>query len=155
MIVKGARIIGLYGVFLFLCTTVSPVFADDGAVLDSAKLIGSVPLTKAGVTQNVYRYIDRIVPELKKIPSERIVKLECNYSGLPEREQDILSAYQIAGRVEKYLREHHKLNLDLWIAAHIGKQTRQYPPTLTFSVFSDDVKNLEKLPVVPATSPAE
>lgn len=155
MIVKVAWIIGLYGLFFFLCTSVSPVFADNGAVLDKSKVIVTVPLTKAGVTQNVYRYIDRIVPELKKIPTERIVKLECSYNGLPEREQDILSAYQIAGRVEKYLREHHKLNLDLWIAAHIGRQARQNTPALTFSVFSDDVKKLEKLPVVPATSPVE
>lgn len=155
MNVKGAGIIGLFGLFFTLLATVSPVFADDGAVPDKAKVIGIVPLTKAGVTQNVYRYIDRIVPELKKIPAERIVKLECSYNGMPEREHDVLSAYQIAGRVEKYLREHHKLNLDLWVAAYIGMQTRQHPSALTFSILSDDLRNIEKVPVVPAASPAE
>lgn len=155
MIVKSGSIGGVYGLLFFLFIMASPVFADNGAVLDGAKVIGTVPLTKAGVTQNVYRYIDRIVPELKKIPSERIVKLECIYSGLPEREHDVLSAYQIAGRVEKYLREHHKLNLDLWVAANIGMQTRKHPSALTFSVLSNDLRNIEKVPVVPVASPAE
>ena len=154
MIVKCAGIIGLYGL-LFILATASPVFADNGTVLDKAKIIGIVPLTKDGVTQNIYRNIDRIVPELKKLPSERIVKLECSYNGLSKREPDVISAYQIAGRVEKYLREHHKLNLDLWIAAYIGMQERQHPPALTFSVFSDNVRHLEKVPVVPTVSPAE
>lgn len=155
MTVKGAWVIGLSSLFFVFCATVLPVFADNTSILDNAKIIGIVPLTKAGVTQNVYRYIDRIVPELKKIPSERIVKLECSYNGLPGREHDVLSAYQIAGRVEKYLREHHKLNLDLWIAAYVDMLARQHPPALTFSVFSDDVNRLEKVSVVPTASPAD
>ena len=155
MIMKNVGIIGLYGLLFILVSMASLVFADNGAELNHAKVIGVVPLSKAGVTQNVYRYIDRIVPELKKIPSERVVKLECSYTGLSEREHDVLSAYQIAGRVEKYLREHHKLNLDLWVAANVGMQTRQHQSTLTFSVLSDDLKNIEKVPVVPSASPAE
>jgi len=155
MIMKNVGVIGLYGLLFVLVSMVSPAFAENGTELDRAKVIGIVPLTKAGVTQNVYRHIDRIVPELKKISAERIIKLECSYTGLSEREHDVLSAYQIAERVEKYLREHHKLNLDLWVAANIGIQTRQHPPALTFSVFSDDIRSLEKVSAVPAKLPAE
>jgi len=155
MIARASGIIGTLVLLFILCIMVSHVSADNEAVLDQAKIIGIIPISKEGVTKNIYRYIDRLVPELKKLPSEQIVKLECSYIGLSERERDIFNAYQIAGRVEKYLREHHKLNLDLWIAAYIGKQTRQHPPALTFSVFSDDFRKLEMLPVDPTTLSAE
>lgn len=155
MIVKSTGIILFFVLNIILSTAASPASADNGADPNQAQVIGVVPLTKSGVTQNVYRNIDRIVPELKKIPSERIIKLECSYNGLPEREKDVLHAYQIAARVEKYLREHHKLNIDLWINAHIGKQTRQNQPSLIFSILSGDVKNIGKVPVAPAVSSAE
>ena len=156
MKVKYAAIIGCCGLLIALCTTATPAFADNGAAAnDRADVIGIVPLTKAGVTRNVYRYVDSIVPKLKKLPSERIIKLECSYNGLSERERDVLKAYQIAGRVGKYLRDHHKLNHELWIAANIGRHTRQHASALTFSVLSDDIKNLETVPVVPAISAAE
>jgi hypothetical protein len=155
MIVKGAGIIGLSLFITIYSTAISTAYTDTGSTMDRAKVIGIVPLPKAGVNQDVYRYIDRIVPELKKLPSERIVKLECSYNGLPEQGHDILSAYKIAGRIEKYLREHHKLNLDLWIAAYIDMQARKHPPALTFSVFSDDITKLDKMPLVPTVSTAE
>lgn len=155
MIVRGAGITWLYSLFFTICMMVSPVFAANETVLDQSKVIAIVPLTQSGVTQDVYRHIDRIVPDLKKLPSQRIVKLECSYNGSPKREHDVLSAYRIAGRVEKYLRERHQLNLDLWIAAYISKQKHQHRPALTFSVFTDELRNLQKAPVVPFVSPAE
>ena len=156
MKVKYAAVIGCCGLFIALCAAATPAFADNGAAVDDrADVIGIVPLTKAGVTRNVYRYVDRIVPKLKKLPSERIIKLECSYNGLSERERDVMKAYQIAGHVGKYLRERHKLNHELWIAANIGRHTSQHAPALTFSVLSDDIKNLETVPVVPVASAAE
>lgn len=143
---------------LLVCAVLAkspPAFAVTGDEIDRSKVIGVIPLTKDGVTQNVYRKIDRLVPALKRLSSDGIVKLECRYTGMPEREQDVLNAYKIAGRVERYLREHHKINLDIWIAAHIGTASRENPPALTFSVFSDDLRSLEKLPVYPAKAKAE
>lgn len=130
-------------------------FAVSSDEIDRSKVIGVIPLSKDGVTRNVYRSIDRLVPALKRLSADGIVKLECRYTGMPEREQDVLNAYQIAGRVERYLREHHKINLDIWIAAHIGTPSRENPPALTFSVFSDELRNLERLPVYPAKANTE
>lgn len=146
----------VYCLLVFAILAESPAaFAISGDEIDSSKVIGVIPLTKDGMTQNVYRRVDRLVPALKRLSSDGIVKLECRYTGVPEHEQDVLNAYQIAGRVERYLREHHKINLDIWIAAHIGKESRENPPALTFSVFSDDLRNLEKLPIYPAKANAE
>jgi len=143
-------------VLAFAILTGAPLsFGENSDELNQSKVIGVVPLTKADMTQNFFRKIDRLVPDLKKIPPERIVKLECRYAGLPEREQDLLVAYLIAGRVEKYLREHHKINLDFWIAAHIEKQTRETTSVLTFSVFPEDVRNLDKLPLAPLKASTE
>lgn len=148
MILKS-WIIGLTGL-VFGCLISTPALADSEDPLGQSKIIGVVQLTKSAATANIFRDIDKMVPQLKKISSERVIKLECRYNGLPGREQDVSNAYMVAGKVEKYLREHHKLNLDIWVAANIGLQTRQNPPALTFSVFSDDVKNIEQLPVNPA-----
>lgn len=154
MIVKGLGFIISSGLLLTMFTAVPSSFAADVDGLQNKDVIGVVPLTKAGVNQDVYHNIDRIVPELKKLPPERIIKLECSSSGQSEIEQDVLSAYMIAGRVEKYLREHHKLNLDLWIAAHVSKQSSKQP-ALTFSLFSEDNNKVDKLPVESATAHAK
>jgi hypothetical protein len=155
MIVKGMGFITLCGLALTMLAVVPSSFAANADDLQMTKIIGIVPFTKAGVTQEVYHNIDRIVPELKKLAPERIIKLECSYTGLAEHEQDVLSAYMIAGRVEKYLREHHKLNLDLWMAAHVNNPSRQQPIVITFSVFPEDAKNVNKMPVDPAMVHAE
>ena len=141
--------------FIVASLIVATAIADSGDPLGESKIIGIVPLTKAGVTQNVFRHVDKMVPELKKINSERVIKLECRYNGLPQNEKDVENAYMVAGKVEKYLREHHKLNLDLWVAADLSIQTRQKPPALTFSVFSNDLNTVEKLPVTPVQNPSE
>ncbi|HEY3423750.1 MAG TPA: hypothetical protein VGL27_03055 [Negativicutes bacterium] len=153
MILKS-WMIGLYGL-VFAQLILATAFADSVDPLGQSRVIGVVPLTKPAAIQTMFRHIDKMVPELKKISSERVIKLECRYNGLPEREQDVSNAYTVAGKVEKYLREHHKLNLDIWVAANIGLQSRQSPPALTFSVFSDAVRNVEKLPVNPAQNPSE
>lgn len=116
--------------------------------LSEHKVLRVVPLTNAGVTKSVYHQIDRLVPELKKISANEIVKLECHYNGNSEREQDVVNAFMIAGRIEKYLREHHKLKIDMWLSAHFGALTYENPAALIFSVLSKDINYLENQPPI-------
>jgi len=129
--------------------------ADDKVTTDGARILGVVSLQGASVTPVVYRSIDRLVPDLKKLAKDKIVKLECHYNGKSDREQDVLNAYMLAARVDKYLRERHKLELDLWIATHIGTQARGKQAALTFAVFADEIGKLDRLPVDPAKPKAE
>lgn len=153
---KGAiSILSYWLTALFALATAPAALAEVGDMFDQSQVIGIVPLAKAGVTRDVYRNIDRIVPKLRKIPAHRVVKLECGCFGVQKQENDVLDTYLIAGRVEKYLREHHKLKLDLWITALMGEQTRLKPSNLIFSVYSDKVKDLDKLPDYKLEAPAE
>ena len=117
--------------------------------LQNSKVLAVIPVAKGNIDQSVYRQFDRLVPELKKISNNNIIKLECRYSGQPEREQDVMKAYQLAGKIEKYLREKHKLGLDLWITISLGQKNSKPHPSLTIAVFADDIKNLDTLPVEP------
>ena len=99
MILKS-WIIGLTGL-VFGCLISTPALADSEDPLGQSKIIGVVQLTKPAATANIFRDIDKMVPQLKKISSERVIKLECRYNGLPGREQDVSNAYMVAGKVEK------------------------------------------------------
>ena len=111
--------------------------------LDAATVLAVVPVKGGNVDKAVYRQFDRLVPDLKKIAKNKIVKLECRFSGQPEREQDVENAYKIAARIEKYLRVHHKLALDLWVSVDITQKPSNPAPVLTIAVFSDDMKKLD------------
>jgi len=115
----------------------------------NARVLAVVPVSGGSIDQSVYRQFDRLVPELKKISKDNIIKLECRYSGQPEREQDVVKAYQLAGRIEKYLRERHKLALDLWITISLGQKRSKNLPVLTIAVFADDIKRLDAIPADP------
>ncbi len=123
-IVSGVIIVLLYGYAL----------ADEPGP-DASKMLAVVPVKKGNVDQSVYRQFDRLVPELRKIATSKIIKLECRYSGRSDREQDVEDAYKIAARVEKYLRVRHKLDLDMWIAIEITAKSSRISPVLTLSVF--------------------
>lgn len=138
-----------YAIIFLVIITNSRYSAAQETVLNNSKVLAVVPVAKGNIDQNVYRQFDRLVPELKRISRNNIIKLECRYSGKPEREQDVLSAYQIAGKIEKYLRERHKLELDLWITINLGKKRSKTSPVLTIAVFADDVKRLDSIPVDP------
>lgn len=117
---------------------------------DTSRILATVPV-KGNVDQSVYTLFDRIVPELRKVSKDNIIKLECRYSGNPAREKDVINAYQIAAKVEKYLRTHHNLELDLWITLQMAaKQTKA--PVLTIALFTDEIKQLSSMPVVPKKS---
>jgi len=153
---KGKISLASCGLIALVALASAPLaLAEVGDMFDPSQVIGIVPLTKAGVTPDVYRKIDRIVPKLRKISAQHVVKLECGCFRGQKQEKDVLDTYFIAGRVAKYLREHHKLKLDLWITALMGEQTGLKPANLTFSVLSENVKNLEKLPDFKLDAPAE
>ena len=117
--------------------------------LDGSKILAVVPVKSGNVDQSVYRQFDRLVPELKKSSKNKIVKLECRYSGRPDREQDVENAYKLAARIEKYLRVHHKLDLDLWVAIDIAPKSVKSSPVLTIAVFSDDIRKLDAVLIDP------
>lgn len=111
------------------------------------KVLAVVPVKSGAIDKNVYRQIDRLVPELKKYSKSNIVKLECRYSGRKDREKDVENAYKLAARIEKYLRDQHKLDLDLWVAIDIMPPSAKASPVLTIAVFSDDIKRLDSVRV--------
>ena len=114
---------------------------------DNFRILAVIPVSKGSINKDVYHKFDALVPELKKISRNSIIKLECRYSGKPEREQDVLKAYQLAGRIEKYLREQHKLDLDLWITISLGQKIPKASPVLTIAVFANDIKPLNSIPI--------
>lgn len=134
---------GIFFIFLLLLTNLSvrDSVAQD-MVYDNSKVLAVVPVAKGSIDQEVYRQFDNLVPELKKISKSNIIKLECRYSGQPEREEDVLKAYQLAGHIEKYLREQHKLGLDLWITINLVQKKSKTLPALSIAVFADDIKRL-------------
>ncbi len=117
--------------------------------LDVAKTLAVVPVKNGNIDRKVYRQFDRLVPELKKNSKKKIFKLEYRYAGMPDRNQDVEDAYTRAALIEKYLRVHHKLDLDLWIAIDILPATVKFSPVLTMAVFPDAIRKLEAAPVIP------
>ena len=140
-------------IILSACSTIIVLLCTLGFVaaeelnINASKVLAVVPVKGGAIDQSVYRQFDRLVPELRKISKSRIVKLECRYSGRPDRERDVENAYKLAGRIEKYFRDHHKLELDLWVSVDIAPKTNKSAPVLTLAVFSDDIKKLDAVPV--------
>jgi len=116
--------------------------------METSRVLAVVPV-KGSVDQSVYRQFDRLVPELKRIAKDNIIKLECSYSGRPESEQDVVNAYQVAGRIEKYLRVKHRLELDLWITIQLGARKSKTSSLLTIALFADDIKRLDSILIDP------
>jgi hypothetical protein len=136
--------------FSFIIFTFVIIFTHGSALandanLDVSEMLAVVPVKSGNVDQGVYRQFDRLVPKLKEISKSKIIKLECRYSGQPNREQDVVNAYKLATRIEKYLRVQHKLELDLWIAIDIKPKSAKSSPVLSIAVFSDDIKKLDTI----------
>lgn len=121
--------------------------ASEGIVPEA--VIGTVPVSPRGAVRDVYRRIDLLVPELRKVASEKIVLLECLYRGQSESEGDVSKALGLAALAEKYLREHHKLQLDLWLAAHPEMNLPGQGSSLIFSVLSDSYVTFDRTPPEP------
>lgn len=132
---------------MFVSATVC--FAAENATDDplTARVIGVLTLEKTGAS-HVFKQVDRLVPELKKMPSDKIIRLDCSYKGFSNNEKDVRAAYSAAAKIEKYLREHHKLKLDLWISARLN-QGKKGVPRMVISVLSDEINQYQKLPVNP------
>lgn len=112
-----------------------------------SEILAVIPAKSVNVDKAVYHQFDKVVPKLKKIAKSKIIKLECRYSGRADRKLDVENAYQLAGRVAKYLRVKHKLDLDLWIS--IDLTSNSLPPVFTIAVFSDSVKDLNAVLIDP------
>jgi hypothetical protein len=55
----------------------------------------------------------------------------------------------LAANIVKYLREHHKLDLDLWVSIDISPESAKVAPVLTIAAFSEDIKNLDAVRINP------
>lgn len=139
--------LNIFAIAMFLMALANRPSEAGSVVFDNSRVLATVQVARGGIDKKVYNRFDRLVPELKKISTNRVVVLECLYSGKPEREQDILKAYQLAWHIEKYMRERHKLNLDLWITVRQGEKRSKALPVLTIAVLADDIKRAESLPV--------
>ncbi len=130
--------------YLFICSFVIVLFsgfdvlADEQNDADSSRVLAVVPVKNGNVDRQVYRQFDRLIPELKKISKSGILKLECSYSGKPKQKRDVERAYLLASMIEKYFREHHKLDLDIWISVDIAPEEKKSVPVLTLAVFTGD-----------------
>lgn len=100
---------------------------------DESRVLVVVPISAKTPDAHLYRQIDKVVGELRKVKNKTIT-LECSYTGRPDREKDVVAAYKIAGRVEKYLRVNHKLDLDMWIAIRLHAKQPSFSPALTLAV---------------------
>lgn len=117
--------------------------------LDASTVLAVVPVKNGNVNQSVYRQFDRLVPELKKISKQRIVKLNCSHFGQPDSEQDVAKAFNLVARIEKYLRIRHRLDLDLWLTIDVSPKAVKSSPVLTLAVFSDEIKKLDTVLIDP------
>ena len=142
MIMRNSICIVLSLLVMFLC---GKEVAAERNTSESVSVIGVVPVSMTGTNQKMYYNIDRLVPELKKIPSERVILLECLYNGRADREQDVARAFTVAAEVEKYLREHHKLQVELWLSAHPTVSVQGTASELTFSVLSQSYWDLDRM----------
>lgn len=124
-------------------------YAAQETLSDSSRVLAVVPVSKGGINRDVYRQFDSLVPELQKISKDNVIRLECRYAGRPEREQDVLKAYQLAARIEKYLREQHLLELDLWISISLEQKTASALPAFTITVLADEIRRLNTIQVKP------
>ncbi|MDD2366235.1 MAG: hypothetical protein PHN84_08735 [Desulfuromonadaceae bacterium] len=111
--------------------------------IDASEILATIQLNSGKVDRTVYRQFDRLVPKLKKIANNRIIKLECRYSGHPNSKKDVDNAYMLAAKIERYLRVTHKMKLDLWLSIDIAPKSDKLTPVLTIAVFSDDIKALD------------
>lgn len=139
----------LYAVILTLTLSLVNSSSAQDSVLENSRTLAVIPVVKGSINQSVYRQFDRLVPELKRLSGDKIVRLECRYAGQAEREQDVVSAYQTSSRIEKYLRVQHQLELDLWITIRLTSKQSKASPVLTIAVYADDISNLNSTPVGP------
>lgn len=116
---------------------------------DVSKILAVIPVKDGIVGKSVFKKFDRIVPDLKKVYKNKVVKLECRYPGQSDREQDLEKAYELAANIEKYLRVKHALDLDLWVTAVVVPKSPKSSPVLTLAVFSDDIKKLDAVLINP------
>lgn len=144
------RIRGAIFVLVVLMAALSGISsAAQETLSDSSRVLAVVPVAKGGINRDVYRQFDSLVPELQKISKDNVIRLECRYAGRPEREQDVLKAYQLAARIEKYLREQHLLELDLWISISLEQKTASALPVFTITVLADEIRRLNTIQVKP------
>lgn len=134
----------LYSIIILLSVMFGGISSAQDSILSAARVLAVVPV-KGDIDQSVYKQFDRLVPELRKISRDNIVKLECRYTGRSELEQDVINAYQIAGKIEKYLRNQHKLALDLWITIQMGAKQPKSTSVLTIALLADDMKRLDSI----------
>jgi len=137
-------------ILLLLATPFDRYSAAQEPLSDNSRVLAVVPVSRGGIDKEVYRQFDSLVPELKKISRDSIIRLECRYSGKPELEQDVLKAYLLAALIEKYLREQHLLELDLWITITLEqKAIKTALPLLSITVLADEIKRLKNIQVKP------
>lgn len=113
------------------------------------RVLAVVPVKNGTIDKSVYRQFDKLVPELRKISKNRVLKLECRYSGLPEQERDVESAYKLASMIEKYFREHHKLEHNMWISVDLAPLADKSTHVLTLAVFSDGINKYDLVRIDP------
>ncbi len=134
----------LYSIIILLSVSFGSISSAQDSILSTERVLAVVPV-KGAIDQSVYKQFDRLVPELRKIAKDNIVKLQCRYTGRPELEQDVINAYQVAGKIEKYLRNQHKLALDLWITIQMGAKQPKSTSVLTIALLADDIKRLDSI----------
>lgn len=139
----------IYSILALVVASLPGYATADELSQDVSKTLAVVPVKNGKVDKSVYRQFDRLVPELKKISKNRMLKLECSYAGQPDREQDIDKAFNLAAQIQKYLFVRHKLDLDLWIAIDITQKSAKASHVLTLTVLPEGIMKLGTVLIIP------
>ncbi len=103
------------------------LYAEERSIPPDLKpeLIGRVYLDSSQrvITPQVRKKIDGLVVKLKENHESDIIRIEGGYHRSASRRGNISRSLQIARDVEKYLRLHHHLHLNLCIATDDGTTT--------------------------------
>lgn len=145
----------LSGLVLVFIVSLPPVAAAEGDAGSKPRLIGVIPIGKLGISPALYRHVDRLAPELKKLSPGKAVRIECRYNGVSSREKDVHRALMVAAEATRYLYEIHKVRLNFWLTARFGAASAEDPAGLTFTLLSDDIAILGREPVAPAKADVE
>jgi len=119
--------------------------ANEGYASESLSVVGLVPVSLTGVTSDMYISVDRLVPHLKEYLPERAILLGCTFNGRADSEKDVTRAFAIAAQVERYLREHHKLQVELWLSVIPQLTLQESASTLTFSVLPHSYRDFDQM----------
>lgn len=114
------------------------VFAEeDNSFSEDSLLVGEAVVKSESFKKdkNAMRRVDAMVPLLRKLGKGKVVRIEGSFAPSLNRAEKVTKSLNLAKEVEQYLRQKHKLPLDLYIATQddiVDKHSRKSVRILVF-----------------------